>query len=151
MQNKLKTIIHLLLIFTIILACSEEQKDSSSIESQDQNSNYPSELALLMREMLDEAMEIKQRIDNGDSITLDLDHDKILTAHATDTVKAASTEYKAFAYAYLQSMKSLQTAGSTQSDSLFENMVENCMACHKALCPGPIMRIEKLQQPLVVK
>ena len=95
--------------------------------------------------MFDEAQQIKQQIANNEPITINLDHEKILTAHATEPEKAASAKYKAFANAYLQSMKSLKTANPSELVDVYDNLVANCMGCHKALCPGPIVKIKKLQ------
>ena len=147
MQNKLKIITCLLLLFAFAVSCSEE-KDCSNIDNQVQkplNPNGDSELALLMRAMFEEAQQIKQQIANNEPIKINLDHEKILTAHATEPEKAASAEYKAFANLYLQTMKNLETASSTQLVNLYDVMVENCMNCHKAMCPGPMVRIKKLK------
>ena len=136
------------MLYSLGVSCSYESKQSASIDNQIQkplNPNGDSELALLMRAMYDEAEQIKQQIANGDSITLSLNHEKILTAHATEPQKAASAEYKAFAKTYLQAVKSLTEASSSQRINFYNNLVANCMTCHKALCPGPIVRIKKLQ------
>ena len=148
MKNSLKIITCLLLLFALAVSCSEEKKDYSNIENRIQkpiNPNGDSELALLMRAMFEEALQIKQQIANGEPINLNINHEKILTAHATEPEKAASAEYKAFANVYLQTIKSLQTANPIQQVNLYDNMVNNCMTCHKALCPGPMVRIKKLQ------
>ncbi|MCB0839161.1 MAG: hypothetical protein KDD99_20960, partial [Bacteroidetes bacterium] len=64
---------------------------------------------------------------------------------ATEPEKAASDEFKAFANGYLESVKNMQSASPTEMVSLYDNMVENCMSCHRAICPGPLTRIKKLQ------
>ena len=98
-----------------------------------------------MRAMFDEAQRIKQQIANNEPITLSLDHEKILTAHATEPAKAASEEYKAFAAAYLQNIAYLETANAEQVANAYDGLIANCMTCHQALCPGPMVRIKKLQ------
>ena len=148
MQNILKIITSLFFLFTLAVSCSEEEKDCSNVDNRIQqpiNPNGDSELALLMRAMFDEAEQIKQQIANGEPIKLNINHEKILTAHATEPKKAASAEYQAFANVYLQTIKNLQTASPTQIGNLYDNMVDNCMTCHKALCPGPMVRIKKLR------
>ncbi|WP_156825935.1 hypothetical protein [Lewinella cohaerens] len=148
MRTTLIITICLLSLFAMGVSCSEDSKDCSSTEEQIQkplNPNGDSELALLMRAMFDEAQRIKKQIANNEPVTLTLDHDKILTAHATEPEKAASEEYKAFAAAYLQTIKSLETASQAQIIDVYDGMVNNCMTCHKALCPGPMVRIKKLQ------
>lgn len=148
MKNKLKIIAFFFLIIAIAESCTEGKKKCSTSENQVQkpiNPNGDSELALLMRAMFDEAQLIKEQINKGEPITINLNHEKILTAHATEPEKAASAEYKAFANLYLQSIKNLESAKPKQMLSIYDNMVENCMSCHKALCPGPIVRIKKLK------
>lgn len=143
MKTTLKAIIYLLLFYAFGVSCSDENIGSKMPKPL--NPNGDSELALLMRAMYDEAEQIKQQINSGDSITLSLDHEKILTAHATEPDKAASPEYKAFAKTYLQAVKSLTTASPSQRINVYDNLVSNCISCHKALCPGPIIKIKKLQ------
>lgn len=148
MKKRLKIVASILVIFMIAVSCAEGKKESSSSENQVQqpiNPNGDSELALLMRDMFDEAQLIKEQIAKGEPIEIKLDHEKILTAHATEPEKAASPEYKAFADLYLKSIKNLQSAETDKLSSKYNNMVVNCMSCHKAMCPGPIVKIKKLQ------
>lgn len=148
MQTTLKIVLCLLLLFVLAVSCSEEEKECSSLDkssAQPLNPNGDSELALLMRAMFDEAQQIKEQIANGSPVSLSLDHEKILTAHATEPEKAASEEFQAFATLYLKTIENLQKASPEKAIKLYDNMVDNCMTCHKALCPGPIVRIKKLR------
>ncbi len=145
MQTILKTIIFLLLLFALGVSCSEKECTGSDSSIQPLNPNGDSELALLMRAMFDEAEQIKRQIAAGEPVRVSLNHEKIQTAHATEPEKAASAEYQAFAKVYLQTVEALQKAEPDQVKMLFDNLVENCMTCHKALCPGPMVRIKKLQ------
>lgn len=137
MNRKQRALSVLLLIFTLAISCTEEKKAI--------NPNGDSELALLMRAMYDEAQLIKTQIENGEPVQINLDHEAILTAHATEPEKAGSEAYQAYAQAYLESVKNLQDAAPEQLVSLYDHLVNNCMVCHKALCPGPIVKIKKLQ------
>ena len=108
------------------------------------NPNGDSELALLMRAMFDDALLMKQQVEQGEQPRPSLDYQKILTAEATEPEKAASDTYKVHALSYLQTIKALQDADAPQAASLYKNMVNSCMGCHQALCPGPTVRIKKL-------
>ena len=108
------------------------------------NPNGDSELALLMRAMFDDAQAMKEQIEEGKQPRPTLDYQKILSAEATEPEKAASNTYKVHALSYLQTIKALQEAEAPQAASLYKNMVNSCMGCHKALCPGPTVRIKKL-------
>jgi hypothetical protein len=148
MKTELRTIAGLLLVFTLAVSCAEKKQEPSAGEEQVQkplNPNGDSELALLMREMFDEAQLIKTQIDNGDPVEVNVEHEKILTAHATEPEKAASEEYRAFAGLYLKSIESLRSANAEEAGAIYSNVVVNCMACHKELCPGPVVKIKKLQ------
>lgn len=152
MQNLSKVITLLLLLFVVAVSCSETQPAGAAAEDAAQkplNPNGDSELALLMRAMFEEAQQIRAQIAQGEPISLSLDHAEMLTAHATEPEKAASAEYKAYAQLYLQTMTDLQNADASQLGALYGNMVDNCMACHQAMCPGPIVKIKKLQYEFV--
>ncbi len=138
----------LLLLLALCISCSEKEKACAPVDTpttQALNPNGDSELALLMRAMFDEAVQIKRQVANEEPISLKIDYEKILTAHATEPEKAASVQYQAFAKSYLQSIKDLQSASPAQGEAFYLNMVENCMTCHKALCPGPMVVIKKLR------
>jgi len=133
-------------IFSAAVSCVSDTKPSSVKPSviQPINPNGDSELALLMRAMYDDAALIKEHIAEGKTPPFGVDHDAILTAHATEPEKAASDEYKAFARIYLETIKQLETAETHEMDQLYDTMVQQCMSCHRALCPGPIVKIKKL-------
>ena len=148
MKSILKATTIILFIATILVSCGEGNKEEALGENgvqQPINPNGDTELALLMRAMFEEAQAIKTQIDNGEPITIHLEHEKILTAEATEPEKASSPEYKAFAGSYLQSIQELQAADSNELSSAYNTMVVNCMTCHKSLCPGPMVKIKKLQ------
>ncbi|MEZ4951026.1 MAG: hypothetical protein R2784_16820 [Saprospiraceae bacterium] len=73
------------------------------------NPNGDSELALLMRDMFDDGMKMKEMIKNGEHPEVSVDFQKILTANATEPEKeTASPEYKAFAQTYIQTMEAMK-------------------------------------------
>lgn len=135
-------------LFVLGVACSEEKTEIPKVDNiiqQPINPNGDSELALLMRAMEEEVKRIKDQVDKGEPITITINHEEILTAHATEPKKAASPEFKAFAAAYLQAIEALKTATPGQSATIYDQMVSSCMSCHQTMCPGPMMRIKKLQ------
>ncbi len=147
MNTTLKIITCFLLLYSFGISCSEENKPNSNNNNQVRqpiNPNGDTELALLMRAMFEDIQEVKKQIAAGDSISLSLDHERILTAHATEPEKAGSKEYKAFANTYLQALKSIKTVSPSQKIEAYKSLVNNCMTCHQALCPGPIVKIKKL-------
>lgn len=138
----------ILIGFCILLnACDQkvESRQEESIEEVALNPNGDSELALLMRGMYDEADRIRHQIENNEKVTVELNHLNILTAHTTEAGKANSAEFKAFASIYLKRLEELKTAEDSEKVGHYQSLIESCMSCHQAICPGPIVRIKKLR------
>ena len=134
---KIFTVASVLFTIVILGACQSEQKAPL-------NPNGDSELALLMRAMFDEGMTMKSAIAEGKHPKVKIDFEDILTADATEPEKAASDVYKAYAQSYISIMEGFKDKNSNPEE-LYEAMVSNCESCHKALCPGPLVRIKKLK------
>ncbi|MBK7410037.1 MAG: hypothetical protein IPL49_20470 [Saprospirales bacterium] len=128
------------------LSCTTEASanEDPSVKKASLNPNGDSELALLMRAMYDDAAQMKAAIERGEQPAPSIDHEKMLTAHATEPEKAASETYQTWAQTYLQMVKALETGESEHAPELFQNVVNTCMGCHSDLCPGPKMRIQHL-------
>ena len=147
MQNHLKAILLISITFILGITCSDNQKDcaaKTALKPSTINPNGDSELALLMRDMYDDLERVKSQIAEGKAIESLPEHQRILTAHATEPEKAASPEYKAFATIYLQYVEALQKAEPKDVEKAYGNLINGCMSCHQALCPGPIVKIKKL-------
>jgi hypothetical protein len=149
MRKPLQLILFTVFIFPIMTGCNKQEKKEAEVVEKVQplNPNGDSELAILMRQMADEAEMIKAQIENGEKPTIRVDHDIIMTAEATEPKKKERPEYKAFAEAHIQSMELLADADTSKMLTLYDNMVNNCINCHKELCPGPLVRIKKLKIP----
>lgn len=139
----------ILALILIAQACQSSDQPAEKKEKLEMkkslNPNGDSELALLMRGMYEEAERIKAQVKAGEEVTLELDHAKILTAHATEPEKADSKEFKDFANMYLANLEQLQKADPDNVEMVFQSLVESCMSCHQELCPGPMVRIKKLR------
>ena len=149
--NVLKFGFAFFIISAILTSCDsapqEEKIKAEEPQKKSLNPNGDSELALLMRAMFDEAEQIKNQVINGEKVTTKLDHEKILSAHATEPEKANSPEFKAWAGAYLKNVERLKGANPENAETIFSELVSSCLSCHKALCPGPAVRIKKLKIP----
>lgn len=149
MINTIKIILLAISLMAFVIACNKESGEKKQVASNPQmlNPNGDSELAILMRNMADEAERIKAYVENGETPEIEVDYQQILSATATEPHKKATPEYKAFAEAHIQSMQLLEDADTSRMLTLYDNMVDNCINCHKALCPGPLVRIKKLKIP----
>jgi hypothetical protein len=131
-------------LFVLALICSSCSNDPSkpACKAKPLNPNGDSELALLMREMFADGLRIKGQLERDEPPTGLRKFTSIHSAIPTDsTVKTA--EYTAFANAYLEAARQLEAQDSL-SVFRFNTMVDQCMNCHTAFCPGPKKRIKKL-------
>ena len=128
--------------------CGEDKKacaEAPKLMKSTVNPNGDSELALLMRALFDDAMKIKKAMQaGGEVLSPEVDYEEILTADATEPEKAASQEYQSMGKAYISLMKNFESAHDTSAHIQFNGVVDACMGCHRALCPGPMVKIRKL-------
>ncbi|MFN3315207.1 MAG: hypothetical protein ACK40K_00185 [Raineya sp.] len=108
--------------------------------------NGGSELAILMREMYDDADLIKKAV-----LQKELPPDfrqKFAYLHwASPTDKDTKTEaYPDMAKAFMNNIEALYAEKDTEKRiKKFDIVIQNCITCHQSHCPGPIKKIKKLQ------
>ncbi len=151
MNKILSTFIFLIFSLIIFQACQDapekEIKTMKAAIKRPINPNGDSELALLMRKMFADVERIKKQVQKGETVTVKIDHEKILSAHATEPEKAASAEFKAWGATYLKGIEALINSSPGNVEQHYSSLINSCMSCHKAFCPGPIKRIKKLNLP----
>ena len=116
----------------------------NSSQSTPLNPNGDSELAVLMREMYEDGLKMKKQVKVGGVPTPTIDHSKMLTAEPTEPNKIATPEYATFTESYLQILQSMKNADRNSANGIYTSMVDLCKSCHQSLCPGPIVKIDKL-------
>ena len=127
-----------------IFSCADEPATYPETAQWTVNPNGDSELALLMRAMYDDGVRVKHQIINGRKADSDVDLSRMYTADATEPEKVASPQYAALGAAYENAVDALQRAKKDDADEHYQAMVNACMACHQAMCPGPKERIKKM-------
>ncbi len=146
----------IVLLFAFALSCTqktepvaEEPVEETASNAEAANMYKASELAQLMRNMYDSNMEMKKQIMEGKlPESFPEDFAKIHSAVATDpTVKTDA--FHGMADYFVENMKAIEEADSTQIISSFNNMVNTCVSCHQMYCKGPIPKIKKLYIPEV--
>ncbi|MCC6724728.1 MAG: hypothetical protein IT258_09470 [Saprospiraceae bacterium] len=120
-------------------ACSGDKASGKPL-----NPNGDSELALLMREMFEDGMRVREQVKNGQAIDIQVDFEKIMTAKATDPKKMQPDDFPQLAGSYVEAMKALKAAPAAEVQERYTAMVATCMNCHENICPGPTVRIKKL-------
>ena len=129
------------LVFAIIFLsnCGEKKCDAQPKYTM----AVDSELTLLMRGMYNYYDSIKVDISNG-TLAEDIQiFQEVHKAVATSPEKSSSELYQAMATIYVQSAEKINSPNVNQKEA-FNLMVDNCMNCHKQMCPGPMVRIKKL-------
>lgn len=128
---------YFLSVFLVITACNSSSSNDRLYP------NGSSELALLMRDMYEESEKIKKQLQNGENISTKALYSNMLTVEATEPDKQASELYQHMSADFIRRWESLKTEHEGISDT-YTSMVQSCMNCHAAMCPGPMVRIKNL-------
>jgi cytochrome c553 len=108
-----------------------------------------SELALLMRALYEQQLEIKKGLQTGelpDSISPDFVN--IHTAVATKNMIDQRPTFEAMATTFVAQMHALTKAQNVDSAKvIFNNIIGTCSSCHQVYCQGPLQKIKKLKLP----
>ena len=106
--------------------------------------NQDSELALLMREMETEAINMREAISKGqEPKDVRKRFEAILTAKSTEA-SMKTPAFQAMASNYLKSLDKVYQTPQEERMAQYNVMINDCMNCHKTNCPGPLVRIKKL-------
>ena len=106
------------------------------------NPNGDSELAVLMRRMVEQLKENRLRVKGGEAV------EKMWPAHRTmrcawpTNPKERNEGYDGRAQSYLATVRAFDEAPSREA---YEAVVEGCIACHQVNCGGVIGFIETLR------
>lgn len=111
------------------------------------NPNGDSELALVMKDMFDQHMKVKKAVMNDEEVDFPIMVGNYHTLDATEPEKVQSTEYKAFAQSYTDLLTQLNDHSDGDIIHSHNAVVQSCMNCHTALCPGPKVKIKRLFIP----
>jgi hypothetical protein len=137
----------------LLFACNQTEEEATSNEDMPDvvlpagNPNGDSELALLMRQMFEESLNMRRAVLKGEKPPVSLDLAKIHTVQATEPEKQASESYKAWGTAFLNAVKMYNEAPKSEAKEAYTLMIDQCMNCHGQLCPGPTVKIKKLYLP----
>ncbi|MFT6337314.1 MAG: hypothetical protein ACJATI_004077 [Halioglobus sp.] len=133
------TSIFIFLVLILSNCSSKDTKPTASRFTMRENS----ELTLLMRDMFEYYDSLKVNIEKGEIPKNIKDFNEIHWAVSTEPSKVKSELYQAMATVYKESADGLKNK-EIDMPKAFNLMVDNCMNCHKQMCPGPMVRIKKL-------
>lgn len=154
LRNKSSVLCALFLIVVLMADCSGDQnknkteatqKDSVASCKKPLNPNGDSELALLMRDMMSSASNLREMVKQG-NLPKEFPEAflKIHTAKPTDSdTKKAS--FNAFADNYISNLHLLYNSPKEDLTKNYNAVVNACASCHSQHCPGPLKAINKLK------
>jgi cytochrome c556 len=153
LKNKFTVLSFLLLSVLFLVECSggtEKQNEKAKTDSiascnKPLNPNGDSELAVLMREMMSSASNLKEMIKQGNlPEKFPEEFLKIHTAKPTDSdTKKAS--FDGFADNYLSNLQTLYHSPKEDLTKNYNAVINACASCHSQHCPGPLKAINKLK------
>jgi cytochrome c556 len=154
LKNKILVVLSLLVLVLFLENCSDNKQklaeekikaDSISSCAKPLNPNGDSELALLMRDMMSSASNLREMIKQG-NVPKEFPEAflKIHTAKPTDSdTKKAS--FDNFANNYISNLQALYTSPKEDLTKNYNAVVNACASCHSEHCPGPLKAINKLK------
>lgn len=162
--TSIKLILGLLAISYLIAACNSApsganesltKSDSSPLavmadstnEQCATSSKYPNEdkpMALMMRQMADNAQKMKELIEQGKKVSAE--QFPFIRFHLVEPTDPDVLQPQFFENARLlqEAHKALTTAPAGKQRELYTAYINQCINCHQIYCSGPLKRIRKL-------
>ncbi len=119
----------------------EEPKEEKTLKMKE-----ASELALLMRSMYEENLEIRKGIMEGE-IPKSFPED-FVKIHSAQSNENLNETFYALAEQYTANLEAI-TAAKTKEEGIkaYNGMVNTCASCHTIYCQGPLPKIKKMRIP----
>jgi len=119
-----------------IAAAEGEEKDLDMYEA--------SEMALLMRNMYQKNLDLRQQIIDGHlPESFPEDFKTIHTANATEELNET---FKSLAIQYIANMEAITKAESPEAGiEAYNVMINTCASCHTIYCQGPLAKIKRMR------
>jgi cytochrome c556 len=124
-----------------------EKAEADSIAScaKPVNPNGDSELALLMRDMMHSASNLREMVKQGNlPDKFPEEFLKIHTAQPTDS-ETKKASFEDFADNYISNLQALYNSPKQDLTKNYNAVVNACASCHSQHCPGPLKAINKLK------
>lgn len=145
----MKTSAILVFVGILVWACANSEVEATKeVTKTEVKMAEWSELALLMRDIHEDAKAWRQAIDDGtfeqDSVAIY----KLLVESTPTDEKVKGPVYESFAQHYQMALDSLMGAKNINLvKEKYNNLVTSCITCHQTYCTGPIKTIKKLYLP----
>jgi hypothetical protein len=142
-----KTLVFLGISSAVIFSCSQQEEEKASAKKEVYNPNGDSELALSMRQSFEQTEQIKRNIEKGDFTIPEGYVENLQLFHsATPTDPEVKNElFTQFSNSlYLIANDLVSSSDLNQRKEAYQTLISTCISCHQKFCPGPIVRIKKL-------
>lgn len=152
MENKTIKFSFLLILTLLIFSCDNkkvEKKVTQKVEiitatPDSFDMHKTSEMAELMRTMLEKNKQVKANIIAGNDIgAFSKEYVTIHSAILTDP-SDRNASFETFSKMYIKNMKNVFAVDKAAQKNAYNTAIQSCIACHKTTCAGPIPRIKKL-------
>lgn len=136
-----------LVVLLLCFNCKNETepKHTDTKEKPELIMHKPSEMANLMNGMYAYNLQIKQQIINGETpVSMPLDLMKLHSAEMSNG-HARTAIWNSKVQSFIESQQSVvDTLSNVELKDRYNTAINNCLACHKTECTGPIPKIRKL-------
>lgn len=129
-----------------LFSCNNSKKETSSVKEKTVYDMYePSEMSILMNDMYEYNLKLKQDIVDGKKPTVF--PSKFLDIHTArlSEFKSRNDKFQAYSQLFIEHQQDIFNSGSNVDLSERYNRTINlCVTCHNTECTGPIPKIKKL-------
>lgn len=144
LKNKVTVLFFLLLL--LLSSCKNDEKtEDKPIKKVEYTMYQPSEMANFMNAMYAYNLQIKNQIIAGETpISMPLD---LMQLHSAEMTKGKDRTpvWNSFVNVFIKSQQTIaDTLSNVELKARYNNAINNCLACHKTECVGPIPKIKKL-------
>ena len=133
-------------LVVLFSGCNNSEKENTEINGDIVYDMYkPSEMSILMNDMYDYNLKIKQEILEGKTpANFPTNFLNIYTAELSE-FKSRNETFKAYSSLFVENQKEIfNTDAHLDISKRYNNTINICISCHKTECTGPIPKIKKL-------
>jgi len=142
-KNIVIAVLSTLVIGVIALSCNKNQEQKKQ-DKTPLNPNGDSELAIVMRTMMESGKTMKAEVESNKTISKYPEEIKeVTTAKPTDGMIKDRNVFNGLANFYLATLDSMYIP-AIDTKKQFNHVVKSCVDCHESYCHGPIPAIKKL-------
>ena len=130
----------------LFFSCNNAKKETSSVKEEMVYDMYePSEMSILMNDMYDYNLKLKQDILDGKTPTEF--PSKFLDIHSAQLseFKSRNDKFQACSQLFIEHQQDIFNSDSNiDLSERYNRMINLCVTCHTTECTGPIPKIKKL-------